>query len=352
MAAPVRRAARSWRGRLAVAGATAFAVLLLPASAQAHTTSVVSSLDFVARVVSTGRDPSAVRARVDDGDRKLELRVARSHTVVVLGYAGEAFLRFSPAGVEVNDRSPTAVADKLGRDTSVPALTSNASPRWSQLTTSDRFAWHDHRLGPVPGRSYGEGAVGTWAIPLVVDGRPDRIVGRLWHGRGPPLWIWLALFGVALAAAVVLIRQRSDRAASAALASAGIAGAAAELLSIGLSFGPGVPSSTAWESVPASIVVVGAAVAVFVRLPQARGALAGLVGLVAALVGLGDAGVLVHGYVISSLPAAVIRAAAATAVSAGLVAAVTVAARHLAGSSAPPRRARPARLSVPRGRSR
>ena len=352
MAAPVRPAARPRLGRLAVAGATALAALCLPASAQAHATSLVTSLDFVARVVSTGREPSVVRARIDDGDRKLELQVEGSHTVIVLGYAGEPFLRFSSAGVDVNDRSPTAVADKLARGGSAPALAPGAAAHWSRLTAGHRFAWHDHRLGPVPGRSYGDGAVATWSIPLVVDGKPDRITGRLWHGQGPPLEIWLALFGLALAAAAILSRQRSDRAVRTALVCAGIAGVAAEVLSVGLSFGPGVPASTAWESVPASIAVATTAVAVFVRLPQARRALAGLVGLVAALVGLGDAGVLVHGYVISSLPAAVIRAAAATAVSAGLVAAVSIAVRHLAGSSAPPRRARPARLSVPRGRSR
>ncbi len=313
---------------------------------------MVTSLDFVARVVSTGRDPSVVRVRIDDGDRKLELRVAPSHTVVVLGYAGEPFLRFSPAGVEVNVRSPTALADTLVRGGSAPALTPRAAAQWSLRTTGDRIAWHDHRLGPVPGRSYGNGAVATWTIPLVVDGRPDRITGRLWHAHGPSLWIWLALFGLALAAAAELTRQQPGPARRIALVCAGAAGAAAGVLSVGLSFGPGVPSSAAWESVPATIVVAALAVAAFVRLPQVRGALAGLVGLVGALVGLGEAGVLVHGYVISSLPAVVMRVSAATAVAAGLVAAVTVAARHVAGSSAPPRRAGSARLSVPRGRSR
>ncbi len=349
MAAPVRPAARPRRNRLAVGVVIAFAALCLPTSAQAHATTIVTSLDFVARVVSTGRDPSVIHARIDDGDRKLELRVSPPHTVLVLGYAGEPFLRFSPAGVDVNDRSPTAVADKLARGASAPALTPRAHARWSFLTGGDRFAWHDHRLGPVPARRYGDGEVATWAIPLVVDGRPDLITGRLWHGRGPPVWIWLGVFGLALVAAAPLSRQQPDRAARTVFICAGVAGTAALVLSIGLSLGPGLG---AWEGVPTTVVVAVAAVAVFRWLPQARGALAGLVGLVAALVGLGDAGVLVHGYVISPLPAAVIRAAAATAVASGLVAAVTVATRHLAGSSVPSRHRRPARLSVPRGRSR
>ena len=71
--------------------------------------------------------------------------------------------------------------------------------------------------------------------------------------------------------------------------SAGIAGVAAEVLSIGLSFGPGVPPSTAWVDVPSSLAIAAVAIVFFVRFPQGREAIAGLVGLVAALVGLGDA---------------------------------------------------------------
>src|SRR5207244_3438126 len=162
--------------------------------------------------------------------------------------------------------------DKLARTGVAPALTPTAPSHWSVISVSDRFAWHDHRLGPVPGRRYGTGVVASWAIPVVVDGRQDRITGKLWHAQGPALWQWLVLFGLAP--------------------------------------------------------------------------------LVAVFVGVGDAGVLVHGYVISGLPAAVIRAAAATAVCAGLIAAVSVAVGHLAESSKPSARSGRAAMSVPRGKVR
>jgi hypothetical protein len=352
VAAPVRPLARSRRARLVAAVATALAALVLPASAQAHGTAVVNALDFEAHVSSVGRDPRVMRATVIDGDRKLELRVARSHTVVVLGYAHEPFLRFTAAGVAVNDTSPTAAADKLARGGSAPALTPRAPAHWSMLTVDDRFAWHDHRLGPVPGRRYGTGAVATWAIPVVIDGRQDRITGQLWHEQGPALWRWLVLFGLALVAALALPRLGRGRAERGAIVCAAIAGAAAELLSIGLSFGPGVAASTAWESVPTSVAVAFVSILLFVRVPQARQAVAGLVGLVAVFVGVGDAGVLVHGYVISSLPAAVIRAAAATAVCAGLIAAISVGVGHLADSSRPAARSGRSAMSVPRGKVR
>jgi hypothetical protein len=352
VAVRVRPAARSRRRRLAVVGATAVAALVLPATAQAHGVAAVNALDFEARVTSVGRDAGSIGATVIDGDRKLELRVTGSHTVVVLGYAGEPFLRFSALGVAVNDRSPTAIANTLARRGSAPALDSRAPASWSTLAVTERYAWHDHRLGPTPGRTYGQGAVATWAIPIVVDGRPDRIAGQLWHAQGPLLWPWLALLGLTLATAAVLTRQRRGRAERAAIVCACIAGSAAEVLSLGLSFGPGVPSSRAWVDVPTSVAIATVAITLFARFPESRNAVPGLVGLVATLVGLGDASVLVHGYVISSLPAAVIRAAAATAVCAGLIAAVSVAARLLTADPVPPAIPGRTTMAVPRDSAR
>jgi hypothetical protein len=353
VAARLRPAERSRRRRPVVVGMTALAALGLPVSAQAHGTAAVSALDFEARVTSVGRDAGSITATVIDGDRQLELRVRGSHTVVVLGYGSEPFLRFSPVGVAVNDRSQTAIADKLARPGVAPALDPHAPPSWSMLAVTDRYVWRDHRLGPRPGRTYGQGAVASWAIPVVLDGRPDRIVGRLWHAHGPPLWPWLTLLGLALVAAAGLSRQRRRGAERVAMVCAAIAGVAAEVLSLGLSFGPGVPSSTAWVDVPTSAAIAAVAVTLFVRVPEARDAVSGLVGLVAPLVALGDASVLVRGYVISSLSPAVIRAAAATAVCAGVIAAVSVAARLLAPDR-PTHVALPGRptMMVPRGKAR
>ena len=99
-----------------------------------------------------------------DGDRKLDLHVNGSHRVVVLGYAGEPFLRLTGAGVAVKERSVTAVADKLVKPGSFPALDANAVPLWSTKTSRHSFTWHDHRLGPRPGRRYGVGNVAAWTI--------------------------------------------------------------------------------------------------------------------------------------------------------------------------------------------
>jgi hypothetical protein len=147
------------RGRFAIVTALALCGLVLPGRADAHGKSNVIALDYQARLTAGAVVTSGVRARVLDGDRKLELTVETSRTVIVRGYGGEPFLRFSARGAEVNLDSPTAVADKLTPRRAVPVMSPTAPPRWSLLTSGHRLTWHDHRLGPRPGIDAGVGRV-------------------------------------------------------------------------------------------------------------------------------------------------------------------------------------------------
>jgi hypothetical protein len=306
-----------------VAAAATAAALVLAPGASAHGRSQVNALDFVARITSTGADAGALRARVLDGDRKLELRVAAGHTVVVRGYGGEPFLRFSSVGVDVNEHSLTALTLGLVRGSN-PALSPTASPTWSSVSSRHRFAWHDHRLGPRPDRRYAEGDVAGWAVPIVVDSRPDRIVGRLLHERGPPLWPWLGLFAAAVVAGGALAGLRLDRIRTGVtLSAAACACAAALLLSIALGFVPGRSVAAAWGSAAFSSVIAAAAIPVLVLARGARRPVAGAIGLFAALAGVSHVSVLTHGFVIAALPTMWTRVAAAVAVCAGTAAAVS-----------------------------
>jgi hypothetical protein len=139
--------------------AVALGALAAPTAALAHGTAPVTALDFEARITSVGGPVGSIEAQVIDGDRKLSLQVKGSNTVVVLGCAGEPFLRFARDGVAVNERSPTAVTNKLVKPGS-PALDAHAAPVWSLKTSRHSFTWYDHRLGPKPGHRYGEGDAG------------------------------------------------------------------------------------------------------------------------------------------------------------------------------------------------
>jgi hypothetical protein len=345
---------RRHRAAVFAIAALSLAALGRPASASAHSGTFVNALDYRAEVTSTGRRGGIIAASVLDGDRRLELGVVPTVTVTVLGDQGEPLLRFSPGGIEVNERSPTAIADRLAERSAVPALDPRAVPEWSRLSTGHRYAWHDHRLGPVPARAYPEGDVADWVIPYVADGRADAVTGRLLHARGPPLWPWLIVLAAtgALTATLVIARRRRRLVERTVFIGAALGGAAAVLLSVSFGFVSGRSPSNAWTTVVFCGVVAAASVALFVRAPQTRSGVAGVVALLAALVGMSDTAVLVHGFVVSMLPVWLVRAAVVIACCAGGVAALLAAVLLFRPDSPPRIRSRRGRaaMAIPRGR--
>src|SRR5947207_10866437 len=88
---------------------TAFVALAAPAPAGAHIRTGAVAVDYRVRVFPT-RLP--LSAHVYLGDRALRLSARPGHSVTVLGYGGEPFLRIDDAGVTVL-KSPTAAALRL-----------------------------------------------------------------------------------------------------------------------------------------------------------------------------------------------------------------------------------------------
>jgi hypothetical protein len=297
----------------AVAG---LAGLAAPAAAQAHGRSTVVAIDYRVAIQSV---PRGVEARVLDGDRKLRLEVDRDLTVLVLGYANEPFLRFSPTGVEINDRAPTAWSDRLARGAG-PAVNPRASPNWRLAHHGHSFSWHEHRLAPP----LHNGQTARWTVPLVVDGRPTAVSGTVRKLARPSFWPWLALGVLFLFGGVVLLRRSSPTAARhAAFLLAWAAGAAAYASVVGVALAGAVGRSQAAELVPASaLALIGVGALLFWR--NGRQIAVGAIATLALSAGLGLLAVFVHAVVISALPAVAARTAVAIAVWGGATALLLV----------------------------
>ena len=359
MNVPLLRLVGSRVTRTRIVSVAALGVLAFPAAAQAHSASPVIAVDYVARL-SRSSVADGVTARVIDGNRKLELTVAAPRTVTVIGYGGEPFLRFNRAGVFVNERSLTAVTNKLTRQNTAPALDKGTRPQWQLITQRHRFAWHDHRLALVPGPRAATGRIGDWSIPLEVEGKALRVEGGLWHARGPPLWPWLVLLAVAVGAgaALAILAGRSLK-RGAAVACAAVAGTSFLVATWG--FARAQSTSGTWASLTLPVVVAFVALAVFVSRPHLRYAVAGVVGILVLTEATSELSIFGHGYVISVLPAGVARAAVAVALMGGLIASIVALTGLLRdGGGAAPRIKRPTnrpvkpppRLAIPRGRQR
>lgn len=155
-----------------------------------------------------------MQAKVIDGDQRLWLKVDPGPTAVVLDYTGAPYLRFSPAGIEVNQSSAMYYLNQVPPQTPPTHLGPDTPVRWSRVSSGDSYGWHDGRLHALASVALAPGAtyVGRWTIPLRVDGAPAAIAGGLWYAGDPsPVWLWpILVVLICVLAAVRLARPELD----------------------------------------------------------------------------------------------------------------------------------------------
>jgi hypothetical protein len=294
--------------------------LVAPAPADAHLKTGELSTNFQARVGSLRPAISGIAARVLDSDLRLQLRVAPGRLVIVLGLLHEPFLRFSPAGVEANLASPTAGSSRV-----IDTAEAVASPgvHWRLIRRGHVFAWHDNRLRPVAtvaGDPQRPRAVGSWKIPLIVDGRATALSGTELYAGAPSPWPWLAPSALLVALAFLAGRRLSQRAqrliASALLpvAVAGLSASWAGAILVGRATLAAELFAAAFACVSAIFLTVGVAAAQ----GEKQLAVMALIGAFAATFALPLITIFEHGFVLSALPGSVARISAAAAFVGGL----------------------------------
>ena len=190
--------------RLLLVAAVVVIAAALPSVASAHVGKTLPvATSFTARI--TGPVPG-IRARIVDGDQTLWLQTA-AH-VLVPGALGEPLIRFDRGGVWLNLRSPTAQSDRIDRFDLRPSANPRAKPLWHRVSGGHSYAWHEHRLHVLEPLGRSAGTVGPWSVPLVVDGRRQRLYGVLDYRPPGRTWAWIAAV-VLLAAAATAAATRS-----------------------------------------------------------------------------------------------------------------------------------------------
>jgi len=171
-----------------------------------------------------GIDPPVpgLSAQILNYDADMLLTNKSGKTVVVEGYDGEPYLRFSPDGtVEANLNSSAYYlnSDRYGTADVPPNADSDADPDWKVVAGTGEFQWHDHRshyMSTATPPQVSDPDVKTkifdYKIPLEVDGKPAKIEGTLfWVGQsGFPIlpFIGLGVFALASVVLVVVVRRR------------------------------------------------------------------------------------------------------------------------------------------------
>ncbi len=159
-----------------------------------------------------------------DSDDRLQLRVDGDHVVVIDGYEGEPYLRFSPDGVERNRHSPATYLNDDRFGARPGDADRRAPPQWERVAAGGAYDWHDHRIHWMS-TSYPPVVVADksmahrifdWSVPGTLDGKPFAVQGRLDYAPLPgqrfPRWLVIPLVAlVLLAVALPLLRRRSTR---------------------------------------------------------------------------------------------------------------------------------------------
>jgi hypothetical protein len=297
--------------------------LTLPTAAVAHTSPALST-DFEARIEGFRPPSPELVARVLGGDQRLELRVPTGSVVVVLGIEHEPFLRFSPAGVEVNLASPTAASARV--ITSADAVVATAV-RWRRVHAGQVFVWHESRLRPmasVSDSSAQRRRVAGWSIPLIVDGRRASVEGGQWHAARPSSWPWLAAGALGLAMAGVAARRLSRQALRRIAVPLSMVAVGTLFAGwTGILFVDGATSIGVLLALAAFVATaLGLAVLLSAATGTARLGAAALIGVLSVTFALPELSVFMHGYVLSALPATLARLAAEAALVSGAAVAI------------------------------
>jgi hypothetical protein len=310
---------------MARAGALAIALVALTPAAPALADPAVPThyRSTVEQVRLPGAGPVDVPFEVEvlGGDAFLVLRAAPGTWVEVPGYDDEPYVRFLANGtVEVNERSPTRWLndERYGIDAVPPIADPQAPPDWRVVAEGGVYAWHDHRIhfmsprlpaGVDPAADIPQ-FVFDWEIPLVVDGSPVVVAGRLEWLPGPPPLLPGVLVAAGLAAAAWAARRWPPLPSAAA--GTIVVGVVGGVSALGLP--PGGDSDPALLALP---VVAGLLASVG---RQRRPLVTAAAGLPLLAWGVLQAGALTRPIVPGPLPAGAVRVAVVLAAAAGIAA--------------------------------
>ena len=319
-----------------VLAAGVLAAAFLPSTASAHVGRVPpAATNYQARISSI---PPGLTARIVDGDLGIWMRVKPSLTVVVTGLRGERYLRFSPAGVAVNTRSPTWFLNRVYPEAVPRGITPSTPPHWRSLTSHHSWTWHDGRLHTpaLSAHPSGNAYLGRWVVPLVVNGRGTAIRGGLWQAAPASLlWFWPLLLAAACLPALLRAREaRLEAQVGAVLA--GVALASSTIARVGREL-YGRPTVSFWQLVFVGVTcLVAVGLAVLYSRPNWRALGGTLIGIVALYQGIALIATLRDGWVLAAAPAWLERSAAGISLASGVALVVVSLSAGIPGRAARP----------------
>lgn len=166
--------------------------------------------DYESKIVGIEPDFADIELDMIGGDSFIRLKNHGRHSITVIGYRAEPFLRFDTDGsVWENTRAPSRwLSASRYADVVVPATADSlAPPQWAQVSDDATYTWHDHRThwmnkAKPPVAEPGDRVL-ELVVPLNVDG-VDVAVSVASYILAPPSKVPTA-GGIILGGAIALL---------------------------------------------------------------------------------------------------------------------------------------------------
>ncbi len=172
---------------LRIALATALVALVACPVAAAHGGG--AALGYRSTVVRVTPSLSGLEVHILAGDDQVEITNTGGREIVIDGYEGEPYLKFTREAVFENQRSPAAYLndDRYANITVPDSADPKADPEWKAVAAGVRYSWHDHRIHwmsptlppKVAAAKEVKRHIFDWEVPGTVDGKKLAIAGSL-----------------------------------------------------------------------------------------------------------------------------------------------------------------------------
>src|SRR3954454_8105825 len=177
---------------LVISAATliALTVLLVPRTAMASSENPDAE-HYVSTVTAIDPAVTGLEVTVHGSGESVTLTNHTGRTVIVRGYSGEDYLRFTSTGVSVNRTSITAALNADGGRSGPPPGLTGKPVSWRPISTASTFTWSDFRIRwtgderppIVTADPHARHQVFAWAIQLKVGSQPTLVRGDVtWTG--------------------------------------------------------------------------------------------------------------------------------------------------------------------------
>ncbi len=166
--------------------------------------------DYRTTIVAVSPQIDGLEVSIEGGDSFVRLTAPAGSEVIVYGYAGEPYLRFSPDDTIATNRLSAATYEnenRFGVSEVPPFVDDEAAPEWVSVGSGRTWAWHDHRshwMAPEPPIGFEPGmSLPVQTIPITVDGRPVGISVETTL-VAPPSW-WPTALGILVGMQLTLL---------------------------------------------------------------------------------------------------------------------------------------------------